>query len=404
MVTKAPSIFLKILLPLLLSVGGVSVASAAPALRCESVFAESTRMAARLQIIEQAPHLELSELLFNFKKDGKLIYQGKHKYEPGTEFLASNEYDWLSTPFDHKPADVLVAFGTNSAWEIAVNKKVKSLYIADWSPYPLLASAYIVSPLIKIAKTPQEFIILLSGQIPTKALTERPLDDIFNDSTRFAANPTAEKHAQVKTFLEYLAQQKISDFELKFLTSYFYGLTDPARSATALGPFSNLRYASYAKILNFFDQRYSPTVVEMQNPQTNRTVTLEQASAFSSQENFNTLRNLFATDNVHYGLTSITDLSFYKSVQKIEARLGYGKYALSITNIFDCGDYNGLTHKDLQTYLRGTMDIFAANKDNPLVVFRTTNTQPPHGFLRYDLTQKKQVLELKDDQDLAHAN
>jgi hypothetical protein len=93
-----------------------------------------------------------------------------------------------------------------------------------------------------------------------------------------------------------------------------------------------------------------------------------------------------------YGLTSITDQNFYKAIYKKE---GSQRYALSLTNIFDCGDYNGLTHADLQNFLAGTMQTFGASAQNPMVVFRTTNAQPPHGFLRYDLTDPAQVKALQ---------
>jgi len=380
------------ILPFLLLAGLARPAyslGAAPS--CESVFVSksSPDISKRLKIIEAPKSFQLSELLLQLKKDRKLVYEGDHKYEPGTEFLASNEFDWLSTPFDHKPADVLVAFGTNSAWEIAVDKKVKSLYLGDWSPYPLLASAYLVSPLIKMARTPKEFVVLLSGRIPTPENSQGTLDQTFLESTRYAASLKADKIPEVKKFLTHLAENpSLSDFELKFLTSYFYALAGVHVGENQLGPFSKLRYASYGRLLGFFDQRYSPDVVSEHNRDGVPTVTLDQASVFSSQDNFNKLREIFVSDHVQYGLASITDMKFYEAIKKAE---GARRYALSITNIFDCGDYNGLTPKDLQNFLLGTMKTFNASAANPLVVFQTTNTQPPHGFLRHDLTNTDQV-------------
>lgn len=371
---------------------------------CKQLFTEQKDFVRRLKIIKQDHHWSLSELLFQFKRDGKLFYRGKHTFEPGTDFLASNEYDWLATPFDHKPSDVLIAFGTNSAWEIAVNKNVKSLYIADWSPYPLLASAYLISPLIKIAKTPHELIVLLSGRIPTAELVNHSLNELFETSRFYVNENRPEKTAETNSFLKYLARQNISDFELQFLTSYFYGLAGKNIGKNNLGPFENLRHASFAKLLNFFDQRYSPSVAAIHNQKLSVDTALESFSVFSSLKNFNKLKFLFDNNRIHYGLTEITDTNFYQMVQQKEKANGYQKYTLSITNIFDCGDYNGLTIFDLQNYLKNTMSIFGATETNPLVVFRTTNIQPPHGFYRYDLTTPMQVQELKPNEALPIAN
>ncbi|MGZ6433705.1 MAG: hypothetical protein ACXWRE_10230 [Pseudobdellovibrionaceae bacterium] len=380
----------------LLSGGGSSIAFAEVSLRCDSVFT-ATSYAARLKIIEEVPHLELSEMLLQFKKEGKLIYQGDHEYQPGTEFLASNEFDWLATPFDHKPADVLVAFGTNSAWEIAVDKNVKSLYLGDWSPYPLLASAYIVEPLIKLAKTPKEFLILLSGRVPTKELLNASLDDTFKNSSFYAAETHPGKVQEAKIFLEFLAHQDLSEFELKFLTSYFYGLAGLNAGKNNLGPFSNLHYASYAKLLSYYDQRYSPLIAKALNENVIHRTSLRSSSTFSSQKNFDRLRSLFVTQRVRYAMASITDMNFYKLIQVFESSQGHNSYALSLSNIFDCGHYNCLSHRDLQNYLLDAMDIFKTDPQNPLVVFRTANPAPPHNFLRYDLKEPSQVKALRPE-------
>jgi len=374
------------ILPVLLLAGfGIPAYSLAAGPSCEAVFTQSSRnISKRLKIIETPRTFKVSELVSQLRKDKKLVYEGNHKYESGTEFLASNEFDWLATPFDHKPADVMIAFGTNSAWEIATNKNVKSLYLADWSPYPLLASAYLISPLMKMAHTPNDFVVLLSGRIPTPENTKGPLEQTFLESTRYASSLKVDKISEVKQFLRHLAKTpSISEFELRFLTSYYYGLAGVNAGKNHLGPFANLRYANYAKIISFFDQRYSPDIVADHNRNVVPTVTLPQASVFSSQSNFNKLRNLFVSDQVQYGLTSITDMKFY---QAIKAKEGPKRYTLSITNIFDCGEYNGLTQVDFQNFLRNTMKTFEASPQKPLVIFQTTNTQPPHGFLRHDLT------------------
>lgn len=364
--------------------------------QCSSLFLLNEQEINRLRTIRDKKTPELDDLLSYLKKDGQLVYQGDHKYQPGSEYLASNEFDWLGTPFDHKKADTLIAFGTNSAWEIAVDKDVETLYIADWSPYPLLASAYIIKPLIKIANNPKEFIILLSGRIPNEELIKESLDEVFRLSARYASITNPEKLYETRLFLEFLSRHsEISDFELKFMVSYFYGLAENSNS-NSIGPFHNLRYASYAKLLNFFDQRYSPTIARAMNENVIKTTTLDSASVFSSLANFQKLKKLFDGKNVLYGLTSITDIHFYMKVLAAGKKWNQ-KYALSFTNIFDCGYYNGLTLKQMKSLLRKIVTIFKSDITNPLVVFRTAGVAPPHKFHRYDLTTTKQVDDIPEN-------
>ncbi|MEN0058628.1 MAG: hypothetical protein AAGB31_07320 [Bdellovibrio sp.] len=341
----------------------------------------------RLSLVDTTPSLPLSRMLDQMKADGRLLYQGTHQYKPGTEFLASNEFDWLATPFDNQSADVLIAFGTNSAWEIAVNKNVKRLYLADWSPYPLLTSAYLITPLIRIAKTPHHFITLLSGRVPNKNLEQMPLDDLFLEARQYTTKSSPDKTKNTRAFLQYLASQKISDFELEFLTSYFWALNQSPTQSQSFGPFQNIRSSSFARILNFYDQRYSPSAVSLQNSVDSALDLLARHSVFSSQTNFAKLRTLFVNGNVQYAMTSITDLNLYQNILLKEKKRGSQSYALSITNIFDC-DYAGLSETALFNYMFEMRQLFST-PDNPLIVFRTIHTQPPHLFHRYVLEAKE---------------
>lgn len=374
-------------------------ASAGAAPLCENVFRDQQH---RLELVRTSPQLELRQIVWQMQIEGKLIYKGKHKYKAGSDFMASNEFDWLATPFDNKPADVLVAFGTNSAWEIAANKRVKSLYVADWSPYPLMAHAYIVSPLMKISKTPHEFITLLSGRVPTPELLSKELSSILQNSFSYSLRKGPEKIRELQSFLDYLAKRdELSDFDLQFLTSYFKGMAGENATPDSMGPFKNLRHPTFARLIGFYNQRYSPAVSGNHHLGKNLTNTLEEYSIFSSQENFDRVRDLFVKNKVKYGLASITDLALYDS---IKAHEDPGRsYALSVTNIFDCGCYNGLTAKDYRQYLVDVSRIFEARESAPMVVFGTRNTDQPHTFYRYDVKSPSDVLWLDIPGDAAMA-
>ncbi len=373
---------LKIILGSVLLLGSLE-SFAAPV--CESLFMREVRPKDRLSVALKAQTLTLPEMIWQMKIEKKLIYKGDHEYSPGNEFLASNEFDWLATPFDYKQSDVLIAFGTNSAWDIAVNKNVKKLYMMDWSPYPLLGQAYLVSPLLRIARTPEEFIVMLSGRVPSPANGATNLRRAFEAASEFGGQAEWKRTEETQKFLEFLASREdISAFELRFLASYFTSLADGASSSSkGVGPFQNLRSSYMARVLSFYDQRYSPDLTETMHNGVLKLFKLDDVSVMSSQQRFNKLKEIYSGDNVKYAMTSITDGKAYQAVLALEPVSQ--RFAFSITNIFDCGFYNGLTMKDLGQYLKNVTTAFGGSEGKPVVVFRTMETSPPHKFQRYDL-------------------
>lgn len=329
----------------------------------------------RDQIIQKNHRFTVGELLDNLKKDGKLIYKGSHKYQAGSEFLASNEFDWAQTPKDYEKTDIIIGFGTNSVWDLALRKKAEHIIIGDWSPWPIIAQAYLVAPLLRISKTPQEFIYMLNG-LPSKFAYGKSLSDVFNIGKNFSLSRVSEQRTMVEMLLVDLANNPlITEKELQFLTTYFRPRLGDNLNPSGYGPFENLRSPQFALVSFFYDRRYNPQLVG------------EVDSIFSSIDNFNYLKSKFDGDKVKYGLTSITDLEFYKTVSESSKFPAKSKVTFSVSNVFDCGCYNGLTFFDFQKYLKSMIDIFK----NPITVFRTTNSSPPHGFYRYFIPSKEKI-------------
>ncbi len=127
---------------------------------CESAHlgSASASLEKRQRLITTKSVYQPEEWLWSLDRQDLILYHGSHVYRRGSEFLASNEEAWSKTPIDQEKTDVLVGFGTNSAWDIAFRKRAEELIIADWSPWPVLAHAYFLAPLIRIAKSPQEFL------------------------------------------------------------------------------------------------------------------------------------------------------------------------------------------------------------------------------------------------------
>lgn len=345
--------------------------------KCEGVFKAS--LEERLAMTQKNHLLPANYLLQEMAKEGSLIYQGDHSYRPGTEFLASNEFDWHKTPKDHQETDLLIGFGTNTSWDLAARKKAKQLVIADWSPWPIIAQRYIVEPLIRISKSPTELILLISGVHPNSVRQQLSLNDAFDLVRDFDSRPvSAQKNVVEATLKEIARDERITDDELKFLTTYFRPRVGDNLFREGLGPFQFLRNPTFALLNHFYSRRYDTRQVGFVD------------SVFSSITHFKHLKSLFDSKQTFYAMTSITDSKFYQSIVT-NSKLSHVKsVTLSITNIFDCGGYNGLTFLDLQNYLKNVSGIFHYLK-KPVVVFRTTSHSPPHGFYRYEINSDKDI-------------
>ncbi len=338
---------------------------------CEGLFrpalAEPTRAAT-----VPAPAASHEVWLKRFYGSPRVLYRAKHKFSPREAFLASNEFDWSRTPLDGKQSDVVIAFGTNSAWEIAVNKNAKHLVIADWAPAPLLAHAYILAPLIRISKTPEEFILHLAGKNP--ALYEKmpsPKALLHQFAQRFAMSET-----HVGALAQYFASRpEIKPDELMFLVQYFDSriLRDPRdhHFGFASGPLGPLREPIFADFLSFYAERYRQVPADM-----------IEHSVLLNPAKYAVLRAMFVENRVSYAQANVYDKNLYQAVQK--AFPTAQSWTLSLTNIFEM-PYGNHSFRDFQNFLATVMRFGKISTLKPLTVFRTTNYDFPHGYYRYDL-------------------
>jgi hypothetical protein len=375
-------------------------AAAAPMCSQILIAAESFDAAKRSELINQiGMGKRLPDWTAIFSKEDNLIYKGQHDYMPGSEFLASNEFDWARTPYSKKKADVLVAFGTNSAWEIIIAQSPKEIIMADWSPQPLMAHEYLITPLMKIANTPQEFISLLSGHLPTEATNRYDMDVTLKHAVQSFGNPSRQQFIQVQNLLKYLTTRpEITEKEFEFLASYYVASIGYNYHQYGFGPFKELRGASFANFVNFYEGRYDQTSFIENNGKAALSV-MKEFGSITSLENFTKLRSYFVEGKIKYAVTSVMDTEFYSQVIKDNQAKGLNKMVLSVTNIFDCGCYNELTFQHYQALLKFVGNEMKVQPGGPeLTVYRTTNHSPPHGFHRYDIDNITKVPE-KDEAD-----
>lgn len=94
----------------------------------------------------------------------QLLYNQPGKpEEAGIIFPASNEFDWAWFPWTPNPVDVVIGFGTNASWDVAIRHGATALVLGDWQPAPLYGQEFLLRPLILLAKNRQEFLSFLCG-------------------------------------------------------------------------------------------------------------------------------------------------------------------------------------------------------------------------------------------------
>lgn len=183
----------------------------------------------------------------------------------------------------------------------------------------------------------------------------------------------------------------VSDLELKAITSYFLSALGILGSNDAFGPFPELHSQQALGILQMIQLRYDHAGGIPYNRKLKNTEFVYQSqSVFHNLEMFRRVKQLYLSESVRYALTAAENPQFYKKVRE-EFPESNTKFALSLSNIFDCGSYNCLTFSNLQETLRRATESLNANAQTPLVVFRTTNDRPPHGFYRYDISDVSTV-------------
>ncbi len=309
--------------------------------------------------------------LEEMKLKNLLIYRADHTYKKGTEFLLSNEFDWYKSQIKKTTTDVVIGFGTNALWDISVLNQAKSMVVADWSPWPLIAHAFILSPLIRISKSPAELIFRISG-MPGKDSAGLLLQEAFSMAKRFTLSKLSDQKIKVIELLNELAENsELTDSELKFLTTFFRPrLGDNLNPQNGFGPFYDLKSPNTANLTYYLEQRYSPDFIG------------DAQSALSSNRNFEYLQSMFSTGPIKYALTDVMDLRFYEESLHHYFLQNLSHFSLSFSNLFDCEHYNGLNAESFAGLKTQLQKLFTSKRT---FLYRTEGKTQPYRYYLDDL-------------------
>ena len=315
----------------------------------------------------------------------KLFYSSgmSRDQKASVAFYASNEMDWFNTPWDDSPADVMVGFGTNSAWDLASRRNVKELYIGDWQLGPLVGQHYVLAPLLKLARTPVEFMFLLSGEAPEEAVIRKNLKDGMDDlGQALRKRSPADQYAiTIRSTVDRLKNVGATENEILAVQSFLEQRHLPS-VRSRYGIFHTQRAESLGNIFGLFAERYIPQVL-YQNGADPDLILKGNFSFLSSQESFDAFKKLFV--HVKLAHTDYMSEDFYRKVKASGDNKGYTKYNFSITNIIDSNDGHSkeASLRQIEAYRKMIYKIFPAPKYE-VVINVTTNYRSPHGFLRIE--------------------
>jgi len=288
---------------------------------------------------------DYSSAEWEFMNSQELIYiDHSVKPTPG-EYHASNEWDWFKMPRDFEETDVVIGFGTNSAWDIAVRKNAKTLVIGDWAKGPLITQEYFMKPLILASDTPADFISMIAGVPIPESLRSSPINDVFNYIDRYLKT-AGSSGANRSEFFEHVITKlknntKISDIQLAAVKSYFDDLSNSSKhfNEFKFGPiygsyvskFRSKLTKGHGPIYEFFKNRYHPdSLIKSKADPT--LIGRPDFSIVSSQMAFDRLKRLF-DGNIHYVNASFENENIYWTAKRLGKVSGHKRYTLSITPI-----------------------------------------------------------------------
>ncbi len=318
----------------------------------------------------------------SLEKSPRMLYNDGQQRRSFTPFFASNESDWYNTPWDEKPTDVMVGFGTNGSWDLAMRKNAKELVLADWESGPLVGQEFLQRPFILTARNPTEFLAMMAG-VPLKESQLNMSLDEFNKMLYTSSWTFEEVHrAQQGYVLRMSTDPRFGQAEIQAVISYYMAIVQgPIANSPAFGPLRGRGAGEKGYLPVYFGPRYVPSQLIAEGAPKNL-INKAFFSILSSQESFARLKMLF--ENPRYAKGAIDDLHLYQAVKAEGDAKGYRSYTFNFTNIPDAISPNGKAAFEYMQRLRaGLYGLFPA-PEYDVTIFVTTNLGPPHHFIRLE--------------------
>lgn len=298
-------------------------------------------------------------------------------------FIASNEFDFYRSEIDRRPTDILIAYGTNSAWDIAVRKNAKVIVLGDFASEPLIIHEYLLRPLLALSKTPRDFVYLINKSINNnKVQTEQNLYEAYDKVYDSAKKPVSTD--LINKLTAELSKMGFTPLHINFVRLYLENKTD---QISKMYNFRSWSHKRMAELHTLFNERYDPYRLLEKGAKPD-IINQKDFSFLSSQKSFNKLKNI-AEKNMFFMQTTFDDIRSLKAVKNLinEKYPEMKRISLSLTNILDV--LTDSTYEKIQSLEKLSFNIFNTFKTDRYDLLLTTNYQFPHDFFSIPVQNKR---------------
>lgn len=308
--------------------------------------------------------------------------------------LVSNESDFWKQPIDTRPADIFVGFGNNNVYDLAMRRNAKTMVIVDHDGEVLRAHEYLYKPLAMIARSPGEFISMLTGYPVPRHAMDGPIDFVFAEIARSIVSehpifPNPERMRYAHSVAERIgAHPALTGAHAEFVRNHLLWLAAPQQIRPSIeGVFSDfqLQEDGTAFMLGRLFARYSTLRLASEGAPP-ELVLSPNYSILSSPEAFRWLQNIYSDNQVFYVLADIADGRAYERIGDLARASGQQIGGLYLTNITDIRNEtdargNALLYRVTKAAMRG-MPV-----DSSFTIYRTCGTGADHQYEQHQLSQ-----------------
>ncbi|MCB0393138.1 MAG: hypothetical protein KDD25_01185 [Bdellovibrionales bacterium] len=304
-----------------------------------------------------------------------LLSAGHSEPNPDFSFVVSNETNFYLREVETEPTDMLIGFGTNSAWDLAVRKNAKHLVVGDWSIIPLIFQWHLFRPLAEVSRTPAEFLSLLGGQV---------LPESDSLKTVFAAFKNEIPMDYVNEFIQTATRKILShpknsgEFTAFIVRNYYANLFK-------LGPplFEHRRLQNiFSGIFGYFKRRYDPNLL-IEFGADPAIVNHPYFSFLSSQSAFDRFKRLItgALTLVHM---PYDDPDMISALEVIARDRGFERTTYSLSNIIDVST-NLDPSLGSERFAKFAQMVFNIRGTRPFQIFQTRSNRDPYGYQQFTI-------------------
>lgn len=262
----------------------------------------------------------------------------------------------------------------------------KEMIVADYDPTPLMGQELIHRPLLLLSHSLADYVGLLFGLDLPSNMQNSDFAKTYEwliKMGKLIKSPEGrqEFNASFKRAIDRIVHSTLlTEPEKSALLDYINHLIRPQHSC--VGPIVCPQAHLYQPFPIGLTWRYLPESRDMGKPATSAILNDPHFSFLSSPSAFQKLKRLM-TINLGLALTRYDSKEFYKEVKRQGDAKGYRRYTISISNIIDVHTQNeAQALQQLERFRAMLYSVFPPEYE--VILFLTTNTMPPHGYLRLE--------------------